>query len=97
MSRTKKTERLYARCVTIATMLFPGKSQLDFHESWQKALILKEKTLNRLTERVFTNALTDSDRGSRSDLVQESLCGAPDADDDNGKLAMNNDNNNEYS
>ena len=53
-----------------------------------ESLDLVAKTLNRLTDRVFTDALTDRDRGSLSDLVHEFFCGAPDpsdADDDTGK------------
>ena len=60
---------------------------------------LAAKALNRLTNEVFTDVLTDRDRGLLSDLVHEFSFSAPDPSDadDSGKLAMNNDNINEYS
>ena len=55
---------------------------------------LVAKALNRLNDKVFTDILTDRNRGSLSDLVYRFLCSAPDPSDadDSSKLAMNNDN-----
>jgi len=48
--------------------------------------------LNRLTDRVFTDALTDRDRSSLSDLVEQFFCSTADGSeadqDDSGKLQI---------
>ena len=55
---------------------------------------LVAKALNRLTDEVSTDILTDRNRGSLSELVYRFLCSAPDPSDadESSKLAMNNDN-----
>ena len=43
--------------------------------------------LNRLSDKVFMDALSDRDRGSMAELVAEFFCSAPDnpLDDDEGE------------
>ena len=84
MSRTCTRKRCSLDALPWPRIIFAGSCLQIMAESTN----LVAKALNRLTDNVFIDALTDHDRGSLSDLVQEYFCGAPDtsdADDDSGK------------
>ena len=84
----KYTETLYIRCVAITTKLVSRENrarvlQLAI-ETMAEGSDQVASALNRLTDHVFTEALSDRDQSSLSDLVSEFFCQAPNPADDPG-------------